>query len=93
MDALSEAIGHAVGRRVPHGHLPRPVAYAVGAMLEVLPVPRRRLPLTRSRVRFMTQNREYDGSRAREELGFAAAVDLREGLTRTVAWYRANGLL
>ena len=68
-------------------------AVIADTMLAALPVPRRRLPLTRSRVRFMTQNREYDGTRAREELGFAAAVDLPEGLARTVAWYQANGLL
>jgi nucleoside-diphosphate-sugar epimerase len=93
MRELSDAIGLAVGRRVPRIHLPAPVAFAIGAAFEALPVPRRVLPLTRSRVRFMLQNRAYDGSRAREELGFVPSVDLADGLSRTVAWYRANGLL
>jgi nucleoside-diphosphate-sugar epimerase len=93
MRELSEAIGVAVGRRVPHTHLPAPLAFALGAALEMLPVPRRLLPLTRSRVRFMTQNRSYDGSRAREELGFVPAIELPEGLSRAVAWYRDQGLL
>ena len=70
-----------------------PLAYAAGAALEVLQVPRRMLPLTRSRVRFMTQNRAYDGSRARDELGFTPTVGLNEGLARTVAWYRDSGWL
>lgn len=90
---LSDAIGAAVGRAVSKTHLPAPVAFAVGATLEALPVPRRVLPLTRSRVRFMTQDRAYDGSRASRELGFTPRVDLAEGLSRTVAWYRENGLL
>ena len=93
MRELSNAIGQAVGRPVPSRHLPAPLALAIGAALEALPVPRRRLPLTRSRVRFMLQNRAYDGSRARDELGFVPQVDLAEGLRRTVEWYRAEGLL
>lgn len=93
MRELSDAIGHAIGRRVPSTHIPAPLAFAVGAALEALPVPRRLLPLTRSRVRFMLQNREYDGTRAREELGFVPTVELADGLARTVAWYRQSGLL
>lgn len=93
MRALSDAIGMAVGRRVPSTHLPAPVAYAAGALFELLPVPRRRLPLSRTRVRFLLQNREYDGTRARVELGFAPEVELSDGLARTVEWYREHGWL
>jgi len=93
MRELSDAIGRAIGRPVPPAHLPGPLAYAVGAAMEALPVPRRLLPLTRSRVRFMLQNRAYDGTRARDELGFVPGVGLEEGLARTVAWYRGQGLL
>jgi nucleoside-diphosphate-sugar epimerase len=93
MRELSDAIGRAVGRRVSSAHLPRPLAYAAAAAMEALPVPRRLLPLTRSRVRFMLQNRAYDGTRARVELGFVPAVGLDEGLARTVTWYRTNGLI
>jgi nucleoside-diphosphate-sugar epimerase len=93
MRELSDAIGNAVGRPVPKAHLPRPLALALGGAFEVLPLPRRMLPLTRSRVRFMTQDRAYDGSRARRELGFVTEVELDEGMARTVSWYRNNHLL
>jgi nucleoside-diphosphate-sugar epimerase len=93
MRELSDAIGAAVGRPVSRVHLPKPVAYAVGAAIELLPIRRQLLPLSRTRVRFLTQNRAYDGARARNELGFVPHVDLTEGLSRTVAWYRAEGLL
>ena len=93
MRELSDAIGTAVGRAVPRTHLPSWLAYAAGAALEALPVPRRTLPLTRSRVRFMLQNREYDGTRAREELGFVPSVNVADGLSRAVAWYADQGLL
>ena len=93
MRELSEAIGFALDRPINRLSIPRGLAYAVGACLERLPVAKTRLPLTRSRVRFMTQERQYDGARAAEELGFTGAVDLDQGLPRTVAWYRHNGLL
>jgi len=70
-----------------------PDAVAATAIVSRLPVPRRVLPLTRSRVRFLTQDRAYDGSRAREDLGFVARIGLDEGLRRTVGWYREQGLL
>jgi GDP-L-fucose synthase len=34
--------------------------------------------------------RWFDVSRVQKDLGFAPEVDLREGLRRTIAWYRAN---
>ncbi len=34
--------------------------------------------------------RRVDTSRAREEFGFEAEVPFRDGLQRTIAWYRAN---
>jgi GDP-L-fucose synthase len=34
--------------------------------------------------------RRLDVTRAEERFGFRASVDLREGLTRTIAWYREH---
>ena len=50
-------------------------------------------PLYRRRVDFFTKSRAFDISRARAELGFAPAVGLRDGIRRTLAWYRAQGWL
>jgi nucleoside-diphosphate-sugar epimerase len=90
---LSETIADALGCSLPASHLPRGVALAAGAALELLPISRRRLPLTRSRVRFLTEDRAYDGSRAAEELDFRPETSLATGMRRTVAWYRENGWL
>lgn len=48
-------------------------------------------PIFRRRVDFFTKSRAFDISRARTELGFAPSVGLREGITRTLEWYRAHG--
>jgi nucleoside-diphosphate-sugar epimerase len=94
MRELAGEIARALSRRLPQPGLPRPLALGIAAVLERLPgLPPERLPLTRSRVRFMTQSRVYSGERARVELGFIPQVDLETGLNRTVAWYRQEGLL
>jgi dihydroflavonol-4-reductase len=48
-------------------------------------------PLYRRRVDFFTKSRAFDISRAREELGYAPSVSLRDGVRRTIAWYRQQG--
>jgi len=47
-------------------------------------------PLYRRRVDFFTKSRAFDISRAKAELGFAPTVSLREGIGRTLEWYRAQ---
>jgi nucleoside-diphosphate-sugar epimerase len=50
-------------------------------------------PIYRRRVDFFTKSRAFDIARARTELGFAPAVDLREGIRRTLDWYRVHDWL
>ena len=45
-------------------------------------------PLYRRRVDFFTKSRAFDIARARRELGFTPRVGLREGIGRTLEWYR-----
>jgi nucleoside-diphosphate-sugar epimerase len=45
-------------------------------------------PIYRRRVDFFTKSRAFDISRARREIGFSPAVSLREGIGRTLEWYR-----
>ena len=48
-------------------------------------------PLYRRRVDFFRKSRAFDITRARRELGFAPRVGLREGIRRTLDWYREHG--
>jgi nucleoside-diphosphate-sugar epimerase len=91
---LAKAIAQALSRSLPPWRIPMSAALALAAFFEMIPgLPPARLPLTTDRVKFMTESRVYSGARARDELGFAAQVDLETGLQRTVAWYRGEGLL
>ena len=91
---LAGAIAAAVGRALPRRRLPLALARAIATLLEALPgMAPARLPLTHSRIAFMTESRAYCGARARHELGFVPRVSLSTGLARTVAWYRRERLL
>jgi nucleoside-diphosphate-sugar epimerase len=50
-------------------------------------------PIFRRRVDFFTKSRAFDSTRARAEIGYAPRVGLREGIGRTLAWYRQAGWL
>jgi len=50
-------------------------------------------PIYRRRVDFFTKSRAFDSSRATAEIGYAPRVGLRDGIGRTLAWYREAGWL
>ena len=78
----------------PRLHLPVWPFWTAGALCEAVCAPLGiEPPLYRRRVDFFTKSRAFDISRARTELGYAPQVGLREGVARTLAWYRASGWL
>ncbi len=50
-------------------------------------------PLYPRRVEFFSKSRAFSIEKAKRLLGYAPKVDLREGLARTGAWYRQEGLI
>jgi len=73
-------------------HLPVWPVWIAGAICEALCRPFGiEPPLYRRRVDFFTKSRAFDISRARAELGFAPKLSVREGIARTLAWYRQEG--
>lgn len=78
----------------PRLRLPAWPFWVAGAACEAVCVPLGiEPPLYRRRVDFFTKSRAFDIARARRELGFAPQVALREGIRRTLAWYREHGWL
>ena len=66
--------------------------WLAGALCEAVCVPLRvEPPLYRRRVDFFTKSRAFDITRARQELGYAPKVGLREGVRRSLEWYQLKG--
>lgn len=87
--SLTSAIA---GRRGPALRAPVWPVWLAGALCEAVCAPIGiSPPIYRRRVDFFRKSRAFDISRARRELGYAPAVDLRAGITRTLEWYREHG--
>ncbi|ODS59504.1 MAG: hypothetical protein ABS36_00805 [Acidobacteria bacterium SCN 69-37] len=66
--------------------------WLVGAACEMICAPFGLTPpIYRRRVDFFRKSRAFDIDRARRELGYAPRVGVREGITRTLEWYREHG--
>jgi dihydroflavonol-4-reductase len=80
------------GTRGPRLRLPISPVWLAGAACELVCAPFGiSPPIYRRRVDFFRKSRAFDISRARRELGFAPSVGLREGIGRTLGWYREHG--
>ncbi|HVR75983.1 MAG TPA: oxidoreductase, partial [Planctomycetota bacterium] len=87
-------VATAMGVRVRIVNLPLLPLIAAGHLLEkgckpfgITP------PLFPRRVDWFRQVRAFRIDKARTTLGYSPGIDIDEGLRRTAAWYRAEGLL
>ena len=91
---LTDLIADVAGVRPQRWHLPVWPFWMAGAACEALCAPLRiEPPIYRRRVDFFTKSRAFDITRARTEIGYAPAIGLREGIGRTLRWYREHGWL
>jgi len=73
--------------------LPPPLAMATATVIGAVGrVRRRRAPFCREMMTTLLHGHAYDGTRATRELGLGY-TPLEDTLRRTLAWYRANGLI
>lgn len=94
LNELVGLIASAAGVAPPSLRLPVAPFWVAGALCEWLCKPLGiEPPLHRRRVDFFTKSRAFDIGRARHELGYAPAVGLKDGIARTLAWYREQGWL
>jgi len=94
IEDLVRRVGRAMGVEVRIPHFPvLPVVLAGHLMEKVCKPFKITPPIFPRRVDWYRQNRAFDISAARRDLGYDPQVGLDEGLRRTYAWYQAEGLL
>ena len=92
LNELAALIAAEAGVPPPRVHLPVWPFWIAGALCEAVCAPFGiEPPLYRRRVDFFTKSRAFDITRARAELGYDPKVGLREGIRRTLVWYRTAG--
>jgi nucleoside-diphosphate-sugar epimerase len=94
--SIGEFVGHycrMLGADPPRT-VPAPVARAVARAIDAAARVRgARNEVTPAAIDYFMRRGTYSIARAREVLGYEPAVDLEEGMRRTEAWLRSDGLL
>jgi len=94
IEDIVRAVARALDRPVRIPHYPVLPVVIAGHVCEKLCKPFGITPpIFPRRVDWYRQNRAFDISRARRELGYEPRIQLDEGLRRTGAWYRQMGYL
>lgn len=94
IEHIVREVARALGVEVRIPHYPVWPVVAVGHVCEKLCKPFGITPpIFPRRVDWYRQNRAFDITRARQELGYVPKIPLAEGLTRTGAWYHEKGYL
>lgn len=94
LNDLVALVADVAGVKPPTLHLPVWPFWMAGAACEAVCAPFGiEPPLYRRRVDFFTKSRAFDITRARAEIHYAPQVNLRDGIARTLTWYREHGWL
>jgi nucleoside-diphosphate-sugar epimerase len=94
IEEIVQAVGRALDVKLDIHHYPVMPVVIAGHICEKLCKPFGITPpIFPRRVDWYRQNRAFDISRAKRELGYAPRIELDEGLRRTGRWYREQGYL
>jgi nucleoside-diphosphate-sugar epimerase len=94
IEEIVRAVGRALGVPVRIRHYPVLPVVVAGHICEAVCKPFGVTPpIFPRRVDWYRQNRAFDITRAKRELGYQPQVELDDGLRRTGTWYRQMGLL
>ena len=91
---LVDTIAEVLGKPRPFLRVPFKPVYAASVLCDAICRPLGiSPPLYPRRVEFFSKSRAFSIEKAQRMLGYAPKVGLREGLARTAAWYRQEGLI
>ncbi|MFG0294574.1 MAG: NAD-dependent epimerase/dehydratase family protein [Maioricimonas sp. JB045] len=90
-----ETIADAVGLKKPTKHVPLGVAKVLASVMETAwrALGKDEAPLlSQARIKFLGLNLDYSIEKARRELNYQPKVDFRDGMQRTMEWFREQGV-
>jgi len=94
LNQIVDEIAHQSDNRPIKIHLPAAPFKLLGLVCERICIPFGvSPPIYRRRVDFFTKSRKFDITKARTTLNYSPQIRMSEGLLRTAAWYRRQGLI
>jgi nucleoside-diphosphate-sugar epimerase len=90
---LADQIADTLGVKRPFS-IPVGVGWLLAEICEfldrLLPI---EMPFNRARFKYLVENRNFDITKAKKELGYHPQFDLEKGIKATIDWYRKEGYL
>lgn len=75
-------------------HLPKLIAFMAAIILEKVALITKKEPLlNRERVHNLTSSFSFSVKKAQKELGYEPKINLKKGITKTIAWYKKNDII
>ena len=94
LNELAAIIADTLDAPIPRRHLPVWPFWAAGYLCEIICAPFRiEPPLFRRRVDFFVSERYFDISKAKQEIGYEAKIDVKTGVKLTADWYKERSYL
>lgn len=94
LNKLVQTIADSMSVPRPRWHFPIWPVWLGGYLCEMICKPLGiEPPLFRRRVDFFINERSYDSSKAKKEIGYNPKIGIKEGIGITIKWYKANGYL
>jgi nucleoside-diphosphate-sugar epimerase len=94
LNELVKEIAESLGVPAPKWHVPIWPVWVAGLLCEIICKPFGiEPPLFRRRVDFFKNNRVFDITKAKKELGYVPKIDLKTGIKQTAEWYKERGYL
>ena len=94
LNELVKVIAETLEVPVPKWHFPIWPVWVVGLLCEIICKPFGiEPPLFRRRVDFFKNNRGFDITKAKKELGYLPKIDLKTGIKLTAEWYKERGYI
>ena len=94
LNSLAALIAEEAGRRPPRLKVPVKPLQWTGELCERICRPLGiEPPIYRRRVDFFVKNRSFNWKKAETELGYHPEIDMKEGVRRTLSWYKERGYI
>ncbi len=87
-------IAESVDRRIPRPWIPKiPAQAAAWAADKAFPLFRKESPISREKLAFFLHPKPLSIQKSEEELGFSPTVNFKQGMARSISWYKEHGWL
>lgn len=94
MNEIIDAISKSMNSNVCRLKISKKIAGSSACIIEKSAIILNVRPIiTRDRIYSMTSNRIFSIEKAKKDLGYSPKVSLKEGITKTIAWYKKNNIL